>query len=206
MSAAQDIYYYTVYQTTNLVNGHFYIGKHTTTDPYDDYIGSGELLNRAIEKHGRNNFKKYILFYCDSNEEAYKIENLIVTKDVVAMNECYNINIGGYAPPIKEKEEHWSRTDPKKWQRKCKFINDNPMKSDEMKRYFSKITKENINSGKVKTFPNTIDLKKKSEIMKNDNPMFNEEIKKKFRKPKEIVKCPYCLKEGGKASHVKVSL
>lgn len=36
--------YYTIYKTTNLINGKIYIGKHQTKDPYDSYLGSGKRL------------------------------------------------------------------------------------------------------------------------------------------------------------------
>lgn len=98
--------YYTVYQITNLINGHFYIGKHTTTDPYDNYFGSSEVVENAIKKYGRDNFKKYILFYCNSEEEAFEIEGLIANEDVVAMDECYNIKIGGDSGPKMLGEDH----------------------------------------------------------------------------------------------------
>ena len=54
--------YYTVYRTTNLVNQKYYIGKHITDDINDGYLGSGTILNTAINKYGKNNFKKEILF------------------------------------------------------------------------------------------------------------------------------------------------
>ncbi len=39
---------YVVYKTTNLVNSKYYIGVHRTNDPNDDYLGSGNLIKRAI--------------------------------------------------------------------------------------------------------------------------------------------------------------
>ena len=73
--------YYTVYKTTNQVNGKFYIGTHKTVDLNDDYIGSGKYLKHAIEKHGIENFKKEILFVFDNAEEMFAKEAEIVTVD-----------------------------------------------------------------------------------------------------------------------------
>jgi dissimilatory sulfite reductase (desulfoviridin) alpha/beta subunit len=83
--------YYTVYKTTNQVNGKFYIGTHKTVDLNDDYIGSGKYLKYAIEKHGIENFKKEILFVFDNPEEMFAKETEIVTEDFLAEENTYNI-------------------------------------------------------------------------------------------------------------------
>jgi len=59
----------TVYRTVNLVNGREYTGKHETDDLDDGYLGSGNLIKRAIEKHGRENFRKVLLHDFDSAGE-----------------------------------------------------------------------------------------------------------------------------------------
>lgn len=38
--------YYTIYKTTNLINGKYYIGKHQTENIYDNYYGSGVALEK----------------------------------------------------------------------------------------------------------------------------------------------------------------
>ena len=60
--------FFTVYQTTNLINGRYYVGRHQSKEPNDKYIGSGMLLKLAIEKYGNENFKKVVLVFCDSKE------------------------------------------------------------------------------------------------------------------------------------------
>lgn len=86
---------YTIYKTVNQINGHEYIGKHQTNDPNDDYIGSGKRLRRAIEKYGRSNFKKEILFVFDTEHEMNVKEAELVTEEYCQRKDTYNLCSGG---------------------------------------------------------------------------------------------------------------
>lgn len=93
----QEIHYL-VYKITNLVNGKYYIGQHQTKNPYDDYIGSGKLIKRAVKKYGLSCFIKEFLFDFDSFEKMNNKE-----KELVPLSMCYpynqmsyNLNEGGY--------------------------------------------------------------------------------------------------------------
>lgn len=86
---------YTIYKTINLINNKFYIGYHKTENPNDEYLGSGKLLIKAIKKHGRENFKKFVLFEFDTKEEAFKMEKILVNESVVKDKNSYNCKIGG---------------------------------------------------------------------------------------------------------------
>jgi group I intron endonuclease len=89
------VIYHTVYETTNLVNGKFYIGKHSTTNPNDDYLGSGVALIQAIQKFGPENFSKTILATFDTKQEALEYEKEIVTLELVGRRTNYNLKEGG---------------------------------------------------------------------------------------------------------------
>ena len=91
--------FYTVYQTTNIVNGKIYIGVHKTSNPMDNYIGSGKVIKESIKKYGKQNFKKEILFIYDNIHEAYLKENELVNKSFVERNDTYNLVCGGSISP-----------------------------------------------------------------------------------------------------------
>ena len=89
-----DDYYGFVYCITHLGTGIKYIGKKffwskktlpiTKTrkrrkrllveSDWKDYFGSSDALNEDIEKLGKNNFKREIIFYCKSKAELSYIE------------------------------------------------------------------------------------------------------------------------------------
>jgi hypothetical protein len=85
--------FYTIYKITNLINGKFYIGKHQTKDLSDNYFGSGRLLKRAIEKYGKENFKKEILEIFDREEKMNLAEKILVVPDIEV---SYNLCPGGH--------------------------------------------------------------------------------------------------------------
>lgn len=84
--------FYTIYKTTNVINGKFYIGKHQTKHLNDDYIGSGKLLQNAIKKYGIENFHKEILFVCESEKQMNTLEKILVVPDTETN---YNLCSGG---------------------------------------------------------------------------------------------------------------
>lgn len=88
--------YFTVYKTTNLINGRIYIGVHKTEDLDDNYLGSGTYLLNAIKKYGRENFSKDIIAICDTEEEMYKLEEDLVCQAFLTFFSTYNIVEGGH--------------------------------------------------------------------------------------------------------------
>ena len=86
---------YVFYRTDNLVNGKYYYGVHATDELKDGYLGSGKILKEAIRKYGRTNFRRHDLKFFKSMLEAYDYEAFVVTRDLVADNQCYNVKPGG---------------------------------------------------------------------------------------------------------------
>jgi hypothetical protein len=87
--------YHFIYKTTNLLSGRYYIGMHSTDDLNDGYLGSGTLLRRSINKHGKENFKIEILEFVNSREELAAREKEIVSLQEIAKKECMNLKVGG---------------------------------------------------------------------------------------------------------------
>lgn len=87
-----------VYKTTNIINGSYYIGVHSTENINDGYLGSGNKISNAIKKYGRNNFERAIISFHSSREEA-----LIEEHKLVDLSDplTYNIVPGGGNPPSK---------------------------------------------------------------------------------------------------------
>lgn len=88
--------FYYLYQITNLVNNKIYVGVHKTQNLNDGYMGSGKVILRAIQKHGTNNFRKDILEYFDSYQDALAREKEIVTEEFLSRKDTYNLRRGGH--------------------------------------------------------------------------------------------------------------
>ena len=84
-----------IYLTTNLINGKRYIGKHFG-ELNDSYLGSGNLIQKAIAKYGENNFKKDILYISSSAQENNQKEKEFISAfNAVKDDSFYNISPGG---------------------------------------------------------------------------------------------------------------
>ena len=85
-----------VYEITNNINGRKYIGKHSTNDMNDGYMGSGIAIKQAIKKYGSKNFYKKIIKSFETSEEAFKFEKEIIEQlDCVNNYKYYNMSDGG---------------------------------------------------------------------------------------------------------------
>jgi len=82
-----------VYKTTNVKNGMIYIGSDQNENP--NYLGSGLLLKRAIEKYGIQNFKKETLYVTSSIEDLKIMETQLIREyNATNRNIGYNISNG----------------------------------------------------------------------------------------------------------------
>jgi group I intron endonuclease len=89
-----------IYKTTNLVNGKFYIGQHSTNNLDDNYLGSGDYLKKDIRELGKLKFKREILEYCDFKDLSIR-EKFWIT-ELNAKNIGYNKYCSGCGGFISE--------------------------------------------------------------------------------------------------------
>jgi hypothetical protein len=87
--------YFTIYKTTNCINGKIYIGAHKTTNLTDNYIGSGNTFSKAKQKYGEENFIKEIIFRAVSEPIMYWIERMLVDEEFINLPYVYNEKVGG---------------------------------------------------------------------------------------------------------------
>ena len=93
---SEKIYkYYYIYKTTNLINGKYYYGMHSTDNLNDGYMGSGTHLKRSFEKYGKENFNTEILEFLSNKQELLKREKEIINEEVLNDSKSMNLQPGG---------------------------------------------------------------------------------------------------------------
>lgn len=85
-----------IYITTNLVNGKRYLGQKKFDRKWKEYIGSGRAFKLAVDKYGKENFTRDIVYVCYSADELDAAEySLSVELNVVESENWYNLVYGG---------------------------------------------------------------------------------------------------------------
>ena len=182
-----------IYKTTNLITGKTYIGQDSNNNP--NYLGSGLLLKRAIDKYGIDNFVKEILEQCNSKKELNEKEIFWIN----ALKPDYNIAKGGSGgdtytnnPNLELiKNKHKGRVSFHKGKKRPKQTGENnPAKRLEVR--------EKIRQARL---ANPI------QMFGENNPAKRSEVKNKISenvskswKSRAIIKCTYCDKESINAS------
>lgn len=83
-----------IYQTTNLLNGKTYIGRHSTDNLDDGYLGSGTKLLEDIKRLGPDVFERIVLFDFDNPTEMIAKEIELLTEEFVSRLDTYNLANG----------------------------------------------------------------------------------------------------------------
>ena len=207
-----------IYKTTNLINGKFYIGKDVRN--LNCYLGSGELLKKAIKKYGKNNFVKEILEICDNLTELDEREKYWIKK-LDSINQGYNLTEGGTGGDTftnnPNKEEIRNKLKKRVVSEdviKKRLENLIPFQPGENhpnygKKQSQETIKKRLMSFQENGFNSPMEGKKhteetKTKISKNKKgKKHTEETKEKMRKSsnkggaQKIFVCPYCNKQGG---------
>lgn len=87
--------YHIIYKTTNLLNGRFYIGMHSTDNIDDGYLGSGKRIIAELKKYGKENFVRVIIGQTTSREALKTKEAELVTEELRKDPLCLNLKNGG---------------------------------------------------------------------------------------------------------------
>jgi len=147
-----------IYQITNLINGKIYIGIHKTDKLEDGYMGSGSILKISIKKYGIENFKKDILKFYDTYEEAIEEEMRLVTENFIEDTSNYNIRTGGVSQIkwSKESREKLSKSakilwsDPDYMIKMREVCYDNPERNEKLGKSVKKWISSNPNEHKIR--------------------------------------------------------
>ena len=171
--------YYTIYKTTNKINGKYYIGAHKTDNLDDGYFGSGIILNRAIEKYGIENFKREILFCFNNPEEMWNKEQELVIVDEFT----YNIKSGGDGGfDYINENKLYNTNNMIEWVR-------NPLNKEKIKEY-SMSYRINKDSESYKKWCKNLSISSKKYYENHENSFKNkthtEEAKKKIGKANSV--------------------
>lgn len=155
-----------IYKTTNLINGKFYVGKDAKNNP--NYLGSGKALKHAINKYGKENFKKEILEVCSSLTELDEREKFWIN-ELNALNEGYNMTEGGTGGDTwtnNDLEAHWNvgKTPWNKGKTNI-YSEETRLKiSDSKKKVFQKHPEKKINKGTFCSGENHREFGKKQDV------------------------------------------
>jgi hypothetical protein len=86
-----------IYITTNLINKKQYIGDHSTNNIEKDiyYMGSGDLIYKAIKKYGKENFYREILEFFITKQEAFDAQEKYIKECNTLTPNGYNISPSG---------------------------------------------------------------------------------------------------------------
>lgn len=177
--------YYYLYKTTNKINDKFYYGVHKHTSLFDKkYFGSGTAINRAVLKHGIDNFSTEVVSYYSTIEEAYSAERILVTDDLIMDKNCYNMvrggKGGGVTKPFLSEKSLESMRRPKSQEQKDKISKTLMGKcyiTDAGKQKISESLKGNQRA-KGMTYTHTTDAKEKIAESRRGKKFSDESIEK----------------------------
>ena len=194
-----------IYKTTDNRSGKYYIGRHSTYNINDGYLGSGKWVRSLKDK---TNLNREILLEVDSFDELLKAEETLLSEvltDPLNMN-FNNRSVGFPAGDLniaktekerkRKKENNWLQSEEgRRW-----LSENNPSKKASVKVKRRKKAYEQILTGTHNFQKEATRLKrieKAKERFKTSNPMQNLNVRQKMstimkNKPTIKVLCPHC--------------
>jgi len=105
--ARKEKQYHFIYKTTNLLNGKYYYGMHSTDKLNDGYLGSGKRLRYSINKHGKENHKLEHLEFLPDRKSLINREKEVINLNEIAKEKCMNLMVGGKGGFISEEQQKY---------------------------------------------------------------------------------------------------
>jgi group I intron endonuclease len=200
--------YHYLYKTTNTINQKFYIGMHSTDNLDDQYLGSGKYLRNSIKKYGRDKFKIEFLEFFESRKSLIEREEFIVNSDFIKDPLCMNLRTGGTGGPDKNfgskrseetkfKMSKWIRTPEMRENMRNAQLGKKASKITKLKQRLKKLGTTHTAETKLKMSSKKIGVCKSDETKLKMRKPKSDTHKENMRKPKALVKCPFCGKIGG---------
>jgi group I intron endonuclease len=115
--ARKEKKYHYIYKTTNLKNGKYYIGMHSTDNLEDGYMGSGKRLKRSLNKHGKENFKFEILEFFSDRKSLIEGEKKLVNEELLKDSLSMNIKKGGEGGTVNDEHRKNLKIGASKYQK-----------------------------------------------------------------------------------------
>ena len=142
-----------VYKTTNLINGRIYIGQKKGTINLS-YLGSGKLIEKAILKYGKNNFRLEVLAFATTKLmiDGLEMKFIYEYRQVFGNKFLYNITDGGEGFSGVFSEEHKNNISKSCIGRKMSYETRKRMSFSALGKTKSEKTKEKLriaNLGKI---------------------------------------------------------
>jgi len=186
-----------VYITTNMITDKQYVGDHSCDVLENDrYLGSGAYIKNAIKKYGKENFKREILEFCVTKEDAFKSQIKYIEKHNTLFPNGYNISPTG-GLNVKDFSKHGSEA-------KRKMHLNAPDHSGKNNGMFGvKRSKEEIQKISIRT---KLAMKRPEVKEKMINRIYTEENHKNMsigQLNREKLKCPHCNKNIDPGNYVK---
>ncbi len=105
--------YHFIYRTTNLINGKYYYGMHSTNDLNDGYYGSGKRLRYSINKYGKENHAIEKIEFFNNRKDLAQKEKEIINLNEISNENCLNLTVGGEGGAIRSGTKHSVETKEK---------------------------------------------------------------------------------------------